>query len=335
MCALAVSLAALIGAQASSASASHISSTLPSINSFATKSQVISAVKASLRIKSLPTGFAPTISELAGNKDWGGDLQYESTCPLLTTDESDFDPQDCYFGDLNSKFVVALVGDSRARMLLDTMNELGLIEKFKLLILAKSGCPAPLASYETNNDGIVEATPWPACTAFHTFVLSTLQTLQPQVIVVSSIYQLEVMTPTPHRATYSQIKSDTSKFLNALPTKSKAIVLGGFPQPAPTANPTLCLSQKPKSVANCSFALSSIVSSQIDASKAGALEAHVLFVSMEPYFCYTRCSAIVGDDIPYTYDAYHGDKTYFTYLTGVIWDLLRPTMIKADWSPGV
>lgn len=299
------------------------------LSSYATPAQVVAAVKASLSLTTLPTDATPSLTVLSTNGDWGGDLQDSSKCPLLTTNQYKFTYSDCYFGDLSSHFVVALVGDSRARMILDVLNQLGVDEGFKLLILAKSGCPSAIATFAVNNDGTISRAPWPACTDFHSEVFSDLSKIKPKVIIVSTSIDLQIMDPTENLATPSQVHADVLAFLKKLPSASHTVVLGGFPQPAPTYNPSVCLSRNPTQIQECSFMPSTQNAEEIAADESAAKDAKVAYQSQIPYFCDVTCPAVIGSIIPYTVDAYHADKTYYNYLTDVIWTLIDPTMIKA------
>ena len=95
----------------------------------------------------------------------------------------------------------------------------------------------PTGVYETNNDnGTVSAAAWTACTTFHSFLASSLASLHPSVIVISSNFELQLADP-PHLATPAEVAVDMTSFLKTLPATSTKVVLGGFPQPAPTAEP--------------------------------------------------------------------------------------------------
>jgi hypothetical protein len=293
------------------------------ITSYATLAQVHTAIVTAENLGSPPAHVTPAISALAAEDDWGGDLQAQSGCPSLGTGASSFKLARCAFGDKKSKTVVALVGDSRAQMWLDAFNTLGLAEHFKLVLIAKSGCPAPLGTYETNNDGTVSEAPWTACTSFHTFLISSLAALHPKVVVVSSNFELDLADPA-HVATPAQITADTTSFLKLLPPSSKTVVLGGFPQPAYTSNPTLCLSKGPQRISTCNFVPSSTVVAQNAAAQFAAAASGAAFINQTPWFCASTCPAIVDSMIPYTIDGYHADKTYLNYLTGVLWSSLKP-----------
>lgn len=298
---------------------------------YATPAQVKAAVKASLSLTALPTDATPSLSVLSVNGDWGGDVQAGSKCALLSTNQYSFNTSNCYFGDLSSKFTVALIGDSRARMMLDVFNQLGIIEGFKVIILAKLGCPSAIATFATNNNGTIVDTKWTACTNFHTYILSQLAKIKPKVIIVSTNLDLQVLTPTPHVATESEVKADVTAFLRKLPKASHTLVIGGFPQPAPLANPTVCLSRQPTAIKSCAFIPSTRDTQEFSAESAAAKIAGDGYVSQEPYFCDVTCPAVIGNIIPYTADAYHADKTYFNYLTDVMWTLVDPTLVKAKF----
>ncbi len=296
---------------------------MKSAGGYATLAQVRAAIKSAQHLSSPPAHVTPSLSALASLDDWGGDLQTNSSCPSLDVNDATVDVANCTFGDRTATTTVALVGDSRAQMWLDTFNSLGVSQHFKLVFLAKNGCPVPLGAYQTNNNGTVSKSPWSACTSFHSFVASTLKSLNPAVIVVSSNYELELANP-PHLASAKEVKQDTVKFLESLPKTSKTVVLGGFPQPADTANPTLCLSKGPKQIDSCNFVPSSKVNAENGAAQSAAKVAGVAFINQTPWFCAATCPPIVASIIPYTIDAYHGDKTYLNYLSGVLWSSLKP-----------
>jgi hypothetical protein len=299
------------------------------MSSYASPAKVHAAIVAAEKAKSPPSHVTPAVSALAAQDDWGGDLQAQSGCPSLGVGASSFTLSSCTFGDTKSTTVVALVGDSRAQMWLDAFNTLGLAEHFKLVLIAKSGCPVPLGVYQTNNNnGTVSAAAWPACTAFHTFMASSLTALHPAVIVISSNYQLDLADPA-RLAAPAEVQTDMAKFLKTLPTTSSKVVLGGFPQPAPTASPTLCLSKGPKAITTCNFMPSSPVVAENAAAQSAATTAGVGFINQTPWFCAKTCPSIVASIIPYTIDGYHADKTYLNYLTGALWDSLKPFMHSA------
>jgi hypothetical protein len=321
--ALTLGAAISLATSASASGQTRSSAGVKSAGGYATLVQVRAAIRSAQHLSSPPAHVTPSLSALASLDDWGGDLQTNSSCPSLDVNAATFDIASCTFGDKSATTTVALVGDSRAQMWLDTFNNLGLSQHFKLVFMAKNGCPAPLGAYQTNNNGTVSKSTWSACTSFHSFVASTLKSLNPTAIVVSSNSELELSNP-PHLASAKQVKQDTVKFLASLPKTSKTVLLGGFPQPADTANPTLCLSKGPKQIDSCNFLPSRTVDAENAAAESAAKVAGVAFINQTPWFCAATCPPIVASIIPYTIDAYHGDKTYLNYLTGVLWSALKP-----------
>jgi hypothetical protein len=315
--------AAIPLATSASASAQTRSGATESAGGYATLAQVRAAIKSAQHLSSPPADVTPSLSALAALDNWGGDLQTNSSCPSLAVNVATFDVASCTFGDKSATTTVALVGDSRAQMWLDTFNNLGLSQHFRLVLMAKDGCPVPLGTYQTNNNGTVSKSAWGACTAFHSFVASTLKSLNPTAIVVSSNFELELADPA-HLASAKEVKQGTVKFLASLPKSSKTVLLGGFPQPADTANPTVCLSKGPKEIDSCNFVPSRTVDAENAAAQSAAQVSGVAFINQTPWFCAASCPPIVASIIPYTIDAYHADKTYLNYLTGVLWSSLKP-----------
>jgi hypothetical protein len=308
------------------------SATSPPMSSYATAAQVMALVKGSLPIDKIPSDATPKLTVLMNDGDWGGDLQAKSKCPELAVQASVFKTSYCYYGDTRAKFTVAIIGDSRAQMLLDMMNTIAGLEHFRILLLAKVGCPAPLATYETDNEGSVMTTSWTACTAFHANVEAALKTVKPAVIIISSTLHLYVATPTPHQASPTEMGTDLSALLAALPAASYKVVLGGFPSPAPDANPTECLSIDPSNVAACGFEVNSARVAEYAEAKTVSDGPKDVYLNQEPFFCDVTCPAIIGHYVPYTIDASHADKTYYGYLTGAMWYLMKPSLVKAGWK---
>ena len=210
------------------------------MSGYASLAKVHVAILAAEKATSPPSNVTPTVSALAAEDDWGGDLQAASSCPTLGVSAATFNISKCIFGDKKSKTVVALVGDSRAQMWLDAFDTVAVAEHLKLVLIAKSGCPVPTGVYETNNDnGTVSAAPWTACTTFHSFLASSLASLHPSVIVISSNFELQLADP-PHLATPAEVAVDMTSFLKTLPATSTKVVLADFPSPRlPRARPSV------------------------------------------------------------------------------------------------
>jgi hypothetical protein len=239
------------------------------------------------------------------------------------TNAASVNVRDCTFGDKTAKETLVLTGDSRAQMWLDAFETVATGAHVKLVLLAKEGCPAPFATYRINDDGTFSNAAWTACTKWHSFVIKTINALQPQVVVVASEESLALADPV-HYALPAEEEQDTLAFLKALPTPSKAVVLGDFPEPGSASSPTLCLSKGPRSLLSCSFTPSKDVDLNNGAAQSAAAADGAGFINETPWLCASTCPAVIDGIIPYTIDGYHIDNTYTLHLIGVLWAALNP-----------
>jgi hypothetical protein len=208
-------------------------------------------------------------------------------------------------------------------MWFDAFQSIAAGAHLRLIILAKSGCPAPLATYRINNDGTFSNSPWTACTKWHSFVIKTITDIKPQVVVVSSESDLALANPV-HYALPSEIEQDMLSFLNAIPSATKTVVLGDFPEPGSVSSPTLCLSKGPSAITSCSFTPSEDVDINNMAISNATSAAHDGFIDQTPWLCGSKCPSIIDGIVPYTIDGFHIDNTYTLHLIGVLWAALLP-----------
>jgi len=292
---------------------------VPSISHYATLSQVTSQILAATKTTKAPASVRPSISTLADGGDFG--MQNAGHCPSPGTNTASVNVNDCTFGDKSSKETLVLTGDSRAQMWLDAFKTVATGAHFKLVFLAKEGCPSPLATYRINNDGSFSNSPWTACTKWHSFVIKTINALRPQIVVVSSEENLALADPVTY-ALPAAAEQDMLAFLKALPAASKTVVLGGFPEPGSANSPTLCLSKGPASLLSCSFTPSQDVDLGNGAAQSAAAADNAGFINQTPWLCAATCPAVIDGIIPYTIDGYHIDNTYTLHLIGVLWAAL-------------
>ena len=297
------------------------------LSQFATVKQVKLAVRRAESTTTPPSNVKPSLNTLANGQDFGSSGSY--SCPSVSVGMSSVNVNDCIFGDVNASRTMVLTGDSRAEMWFNAINTIATANHYKLVFLAKSGCPVPLATYEINNNGSLTNAPWAACSKWHKFIAVTIKSLAPQLIVISSSADMDLALPA-HVATRTEEIADTRAFLHTLPTSAKAVVLGGFPQPGAAISPTLCLSKNPSDIAKCAYEPSPSTLQNISAFKQAAREAHVAYINQEPWFCGKVCPAIIANIIPYTVDGYHVDNTYTQYLTGALWSSLKHDLESAD-----
>jgi hypothetical protein len=308
----------VVGAGAALARASK-----PNLSKYATVAQVEAAVASAQGLKAAPAKVEPNIETLANGGGFGNDMA--TTCPAPSVNASSVNVKNCTFGVPSSKRTLVLTGDSRAQMWFDAFDIIAKAEDLKLVFLAKSGCPAPIATYQLDNHGTFSNSAWPACSHWHTFVEKTIAKLNPAYVVVSTEESLPLANPL-HYALPAEIQADMVAFLKALPPTSKAVVLGGFPEPGSAASPTLCLSKGPSVIDSCNFTPSKDVDINNGALQSAAAAAGATFINQTPWLCATTCPSVISGIIPYTVDGYHIDATYTKYLIGALWQSLEPVV---------
>jgi hypothetical protein len=232
-----------------------------------------------------PASVQPPIGTLANGGDFG--MQEAGHCASPGTNATSVNVGDCTFGDKSAKETLVLTGDSRAQMWLDAFEAVATGARVKLVLLAKEGCPAPLATYRINNDGTFSNAAWTACTKWHSFVIKTIDALQPQVVVVASEESLALADPV-HYALPAEEEQDMLAFLS------------------------------------CSFTPSKDVDLNNGAAQSAAAADGAGFINQTPWLCASTCPAVIDGIIPYTIDGYHIDNTYTLHLVGVLWAALNP-----------
>jgi SGNH domain (fused to AT3 domains) len=313
---------ATTGSNNTSAPASQLAAPIH-IGQFANASQVAAAVTAGASITKMTPSVVSQLRALAAGGGIGAGLAVG--CPAATTLQRSVNVANCTFGDTESSKTMMLVGDSRAAMWFDVIDRIATAAKMKLIFLNKSACPAALGNFRlTSVAGVPSNMPWPACTAFHKFVLATIKKLAPSVVVVSSSDELYLMDA-PGYASASQVVTASASFLKAIPAPTKAVVLGDFPNPGVGAgNPVLCLSRNSSDISKCNFTVSALQRTYNSAQHQAATQAGAGFIDQHPWFCAAQCPAVIAGIIPYTVDAYHMQSNYAAYLIGVLWAALNP-----------
>ena len=308
------------GMSTSGATVNHAQSTTPRLSAFPTLSQITAQIATAEKTTQPPKSVHPSLSTLAAYGDFG--FFDAGSCAAPGTNSASVNVSACTFGDKSSPETIVLTGDSRAQMWLDAFVTVATGAHFKLILLAKSGCPSPFATYRVNNNGTFSNSAWTACTKWHLFVKQTIDKMKPQVVVMSSESDLALANPL-HYAQAAEIQRDTSAFIKSIPSSTKTVVLGGFPEPGSASSPTLCLSKGPRSLLTCSFTPSRDVDINNQAVESAAKAGGAGFIDQTPWLCGSKCPAIIDGIIPYTIDGYHIDNTYTTHLTGVLWAALN------------
>ncbi|WP_435405782.1 acyltransferase family protein [Mycolicibacterium parafortuitum] len=268
--------------------------------------QVQNAVTASVELKAVPANLNPPLSEAAADQNgilFGG-------CMRLDTESGQ---PECSFADTTSEITVALVGDSHAAMWTPAFQQLAAERHWRLVMMAKAGCPlldVPVAKYLNR---IVEA--FRHCEQWRDEILDRLRSERPQLIVVSmSRMQFEGSWKAGFRP-YDAIWLDrlTQLVRQLRETGAEVLVLG--PTPGAKAAVADCLSSHLDEVDNCiptrSSAINELGSSAESIATANG-GGH--YADLTDLFCTTdRCPVIVGNTLVY-FDSNHLTLAYSRHL---------------------
>jgi hypothetical protein len=274
-------------------------------------------------VNELPKGAVLQVKRLASDRGILG-MSVSKVCVPPTRFQSRVDVAACTFGDKHSNRTIVLVGDDKAEMWVDVFIQIATASHVKLIVLVKSACPAALGTFRlVNAQGTPGNSPWPACTAWHNFVLSTIKKLAPEVVVNSSLDTL-YLTSAARFASPSQVERAFTAFLRGLPAGAKRVLIGGFPSPGDSISPGLCLSRFPSAVKKCDFRPTTYRLADNAALQQAAERNRAGFINQSTWLCAAECPPVIAGVIPYTFDGFHVQAGYATYLTGVMWAALKP-----------
>ena len=301
-------LGVIIGASvASAATRSHATTAAPS--KVATPTQIAHAVAAARLIKSLPSDVEPSLKDAIN--DNGYPQAYAQKCeaePEKVTMPA------CVYGDPAGKKTMVLFGDSHAEMWLPGFDALAKRLHWKLIYLAKSGCPpAYLAAWDPFRNRF----PFTECDQWHAYATARIRKTKPNLLVLTDEYD----TPEGKGRVQIQPPQWTAGLVKTLKLSAapgtRTVILGDMPyltQSAPE-----CLAAHQTDVQACSASPKDAVrADHVAAESTAAKLAHAKYINVEPWFCSTTtCTAVVASKIVYS-DQFHMTGTYGTYLSGAL-----------------
>ena len=166
---------------------------------------------------------------------------YSNGCHTTTSLPKKFN---CDFGDLNSKRLVMLVGDSHAAQWYPGFEKATLKRGIKLRVATKSGCPAILLTFyiKTSNS---------QCVTWQKNILRYINESNPDLVVISNL--------TENGGSYGKLGLTSNQYIQSLiyfiakiHSKSKVSVIGDTPYPR--TDIVTCLSLNWRNPSKCDFA---------------------------------------------------------------------------------
>ena len=287
-------------------------------------SKVLHMVAAAVRITTLPKDLTPTLADAA--RDGGNILAKTQTG--CDTDWQPVTVPACVWGDRTGSHTLVLLGDSHARMWLPAFNIIGERLHWKVVLLAKSSCPAPYTDFYN----WMTHSAYPECDRWHSYAIARINHTNPDVVVVSGEDflprngQKKLVTRDAWAAAlYKTLHMITS-------SKTTKVILGPTPQLGKAHSP-LCRRWSALQATRTTYRLVHHLGERccriytaipIEPSRQ---QADVQYIDVFPWLCSSVCTAVIGNMVVYGLRN-HLTATYATYLSGALQAALQPAMTE-------
>ena len=285
-------------------------------------SKVLRMVAAATRITTLPKDLIPPLKDAArDNGDFPANTQ--TGCALFWQEVT---APACVWGDRAGSHTLVLLGDSHARMWLTAFDAIGKRLHWKVVLLAKSSCPAPYTDFYN----WMTRSAYPECDRWHSYTIARINHTNPDVVVMSGedFLPRNGQKKPVTRAVWAAALLKTLRMITA--PKTTKVILGPTPQlgkvPSSTMSTVECVAAHEDDVQTCSSRRATILPYlYADTDRAVAKQAGVQYIDVFPWFCSSVCTAVIGNMVVYGHSN-HVTATYATYLSGALQAALQPAM---------
>lgn len=276
--------------------------------------QVAALVAASASLSSLPSHPDPTLQRESSEATWN---EYPVVAHCTNTAA---DP--CVFGERTATRRIVLLGDSHAAMWLPAVLAAARTLGDRVVLVWTPGCPAAdVVPYDPVADGGIPEGYDTACTTWRTKAIATVRALRPTLVLLSDRTSLMRSGPGAY-FTAAKWRAGLEATIRALAMPATRVAVLGDIDPL-SVSPESCLATHPHAVQSCSAPYPDPAAHSNEAAeRAAAAATGAGYVRTLPWVCTTRCSAVIGDFLPYL-DATHLDVAYVSYLGVVMTDAIR------------
>jgi len=268
--------------------------------------QVLAAVRTAQKLQTLPNNVEPglTVTTDGAGVPTG---KCPNTSGVMVS-------QGCAYGDLSSKKVMVVYGDSHAAMWAEALRLIATRAGWRLILFALPSCPLPdlpLISEQTN-------VPNTQCQQFHVLAARAIKKLHPNLLVVTSESTGHTAVGVP--ATPRQWQSGLVKTLASLSERGTSMVMiGDIPQwPLNDAD---CLAAHMNSVQSCASSPAQALSSDLQAEQRAAALSGAKYIPTTAWACAAKCEPVINNIRVY-FNQYHFGAIYIKYLSGALQQLL-------------
>jgi peptidoglycan/LPS O-acetylase OafA/YrhL len=212
----------------------------------------------------------------------------------------------CTYGDVHSKTVVVLAGDSKAEQWLSAFQSLAKTNDWKLVVYIKSSCTFTSATTLLGDDA---SKPYPSCTQWNASLLQTLVAQRPTYVVTSQ--DSATALDANGRGTVDAMVAGMRATWSALAAVgSKVVVIANNPHP--TANVDQCVDQHRNNLSSCAFSrtLHDKNAAYLTQKKAVSGVPSVKMIDLFDAICPTAtCAPVIGNVLIYRQGS-HMTSTY-------------------------
>lgn len=266
--------------------------------------KIASDVQAATRLKGLPKGLEKALLQARKDKSFWLDQ-------ACSVDFASTDTPVCEGGNLSSKRLVVLYGDSHASMWMSAIDAIGKKNDFKVRLFAKLACPlveVPIWSYQLNK-------PFNECTEWQAKVLPTIQSLHPDAIIVTDQWKPAVVDgkKSDFDTPFMWDKEFPTALTHIAAMTKKLIVIGN--NPSLSEDPVSCASKPKVNIVLCASGRTQADNARYNKTEQAATTAlGGTYIDTVPWACTSElCPIVIANKLAY-FDQWHFSESYIKYL---------------------
>jgi hypothetical protein len=284
--------------------------------------QVSSAVKASINLKSIPTDLTPGLASFANPTSAYKLLgpAFFGPCDAYKNTAEQTNPTPCVFGDTQSTKTIVLVGDSNVGNWAPALA-LGLKSAgYRLAVFGFAGCDTPDLTYTATNDpNTIPA----QCNEWHRTVASAILAQHPLAVIgVSGPVGIPEINNSQWIAGFKKL------FTNTTTPSTIRILFGTSPIFTDGAAQCLAIHSDPQSC-DLRYSPSTYYGQYVARDPKIAAAVKATLIPVYPWMCYARdCSPVVGKYLTVG-DTDHLTIAYSEYLATVVTEAVLKVITKS------
>ena len=232
--------------------------------------------------------------------------------PKCTTDFASVELFQCWGGDPNAKRTIVLYGDSHASMWMTAIDQIGQIEGFRVLLLAKLACPIlqkTIWSYQLNK-------PFTECDEWNQKALELIKSIRPDYLIATN--QWKPAVDGSNKDDFGTTSLWTSEFPKALANlkslANKVILIGN--NPSMTTDPLRCAGKPNQNLVLCASFTPKADNHEINLIEANAAKTLAIpYINTVGITCTAMlCPVIVNGYFVY-FDQWHFTDPFVQFVT--------------------